>query len=63
MTPDAHTIHKHMLAVGDGHELYIQEWGQRSARRTFLFLHEAEQVFLFWQLQEVNAINASTKKT
>jgi proline iminopeptidase len=39
MTPDAQTIHEHMLAVGDGHELYIQEWGQRSARRTFLFLH------------------------
>lgn len=39
MTPDAHTIHEHMLAVGDGHELYVQEWGQRSARHTFLFLH------------------------
>jgi hypothetical protein len=23
MTPDAQTIHEHMLAVGDGHELYI----------------------------------------
>ena len=39
MTPDEHTIHEYMLAVGDGHELYVQEWGKRSARRTFLFLH------------------------
>ena len=39
MTPDAHTLHEHMLAVGDGHELYIQEWGHRSAQRTFLSLH------------------------
>ena len=39
MTPDEHTIHEHMLAVSDGHELYVQEWGHRSARRTFLFLH------------------------
>jgi proline iminopeptidase len=39
MTPDEHTIHEHMLGVGDGHDLYVQEWGQRSARRTFLYLH------------------------
>ena len=39
MTPDEHTIHEQMLAVGDGHELYVQEWGHRSARRTFLYLH------------------------
>ncbi len=39
MTPDKYTIKEQMLPVGDGHELYIHDWGNRSAEQTFLYLH------------------------
>ncbi len=39
MTPDTFTIKEQMLPVGDGHELYIHEWGNSSAARAFLYLH------------------------
>jgi proline iminopeptidase len=39
MKPDTYTISEEMLAVGDGHTLYVQEWGKQNAKQTFLFLH------------------------
>jgi len=39
MTPDTYTIQETFLEVGDGHTLYIQEWGNPSAKTTILFLH------------------------
>lgn len=39
MTPDAHTIQEIMLYVGDGHTLYIHEWGNSKAKDTIVFLH------------------------
>lgn len=39
MTPDAYTIQETFLAVGNGHELYIQDWGNPKAKVTFMFLH------------------------
>jgi proline iminopeptidase len=39
MTPDSYTIREQMLSVGDGHELYVHEWGNKQANHTFLFLH------------------------
>jgi proline iminopeptidase len=39
MTPDNFTISSQMLSVGDGHSLYVQDWGNKDAKTTFLFLH------------------------
>lgn len=39
MTNDAFTIQECMLPVGEGHELYVHEWGNKTAAKTFLFLH------------------------
>jgi len=39
MSPDQYTIKEQHLAVGDGHKLYVQEWGNPKAKRTFIFLH------------------------
>lgn len=39
MTPDTFTIKELTLPVGDGHELYVQEWGRKESAVTFLFLH------------------------
>lgn len=39
MFPDAHTIQEFFLEVGDGHQLYVQEWGNARAITTHLFLH------------------------
>jgi len=39
MLPDAHTIQELFLEVGDGHQLYVQEWGNVQAATTQLFLH------------------------
>jgi proline iminopeptidase len=39
MAPDQFTCSEQMLPVGDGHKLYLQEWGNKAARQTFLFLH------------------------
>lgn len=39
MTPDAFTIQEKYLAVGDGHELYVHEWGNRAADIPIFFLH------------------------
>jgi len=39
VTPDTYTIQETFLAVGDGHELYIHEWGNPKAHMPILFLH------------------------
>lgn len=39
MTPDQYTLSEHMLEVGEGHTLYVQEWGSQETSTTFIFLH------------------------
>lgn len=39
MKPDKFTIQETFLDVGDGHELYIQDWGNPKAKMPILFLH------------------------
>ena len=39
MTPDEYTVQELMLDVGEGHELYVHEWGNKSADAVILFLH------------------------
>lgn len=39
MTPDAFTIQETFLDVGDGHELYIQDWGDKDAKTPIVYLH------------------------
>ena len=39
MTPDTHTIQELRISVGDGHELYIHEWGNSSVEIPILVLH------------------------
>lgn len=39
MEPDTYTIEERYLDVGDGHTLYIQDWGNKSANNPVIFLH------------------------
>lgn len=39
MTPDEHTIREFYIDVGDGHELYVQDWGNKKAKHPIVFLH------------------------
>lgn len=39
MNPDQYTIAEHMLEVGHGHTLYIQDWGNKKAKKPIIFLH------------------------
>lgn len=39
MTPDEHTIQETYIDVGDGHTLYVQEWGSPGATVPVIFLH------------------------
>lgn len=39
MTPDRYTLSEQMLDVGDGHSLYVQEWGNKKAETTIILLH------------------------
>lgn len=39
MTPDKYTIKEFFLDVGDGHELYVQDWGNPKAKTPIVFLH------------------------
>ena len=39
MNPDPHTIAEHMLEVGHGHTLSIQDWGSKKAKTPIFFLH------------------------
>lgn len=39
MTPDQYTISEQMLDVGEGHTLYVQDWGNKAAETPIIFLH------------------------
>src|ERR1035441_5295845 len=39
MTPDKFTITERFVDVGDGHQLYVQEWGNPDVENVLLFLH------------------------
>lgn len=39
MTPDEYTIKEYMLPVGNGHTVYVHDWGNPKSKQPFLFLH------------------------
>jgi len=39
MTPDDNTIQELFLDVGDGHKLYVHDWGKKTAKVPIIFLH------------------------
>lgn len=39
MTPDEFTIKEHMLPVGNGHTLYVHDWGNKKAKKPIIYLH------------------------
>jgi proline iminopeptidase len=39
MNPDDYTIQELMLDVGDGHQLYVHDWGNKQAKQPIIFLH------------------------
>lgn len=39
MTPDEYTIQETFVEVGDGHSLYVQEWGNPKDKLPFLSIH------------------------
>jgi len=39
MTPDEYTIRETFLEVGDGHTLYVHDWGNSAAKTPIIFLH------------------------
>lgn len=39
MTPDEHTNKEFYIEVGDGRELYVQDWGNKKAKHPIVFLH------------------------
>lgn len=39
MTPDTYTIQELQLDVGDGHNLYVHDWGNPSAAHPIIYLH------------------------
>ncbi|HZL08330.1 MAG TPA: alpha/beta fold hydrolase [Candidatus Dormibacteraeota bacterium] len=39
MTPDEHTNQEFFLDVGDGHRLYVQDWGLADAKMPIMVLH------------------------
>src|SRR5437660_4081085 len=39
MTPDEHTNQELFLDVGDGHRIYVQDWGKQNAEIPIIFLH------------------------
>jgi proline iminopeptidase len=39
MLKDAYTIQELMLEVGDGHTLYVQDWGNKNAKNPTIVLH------------------------
>ncbi|HZM63996.1 MAG TPA: alpha/beta fold hydrolase [Candidatus Saccharimonadales bacterium] len=39
MTPDDYTIREFYIEVGDGHELYVHDWGNKKAKHPIIFLH------------------------
>lgn len=39
MTPDRHTSRETFVDTGDGHKLYVHDWGNEKAKTPILFLH------------------------
>jgi len=39
MTPDEYTNQELMLDVGNGHQIYVQDWGKKDTKLAILFLH------------------------
>jgi proline iminopeptidase len=39
MTPDAYTNQELLLDVGNGHQIYVQDWGKKDAKTPIVFLH------------------------
>ena len=39
MTPDQYTIQEFFIDVGDGHQLYVHDWGNQNAKLPILSLH------------------------
>src|SRR3954465_730458 len=39
MTPDEHTNQEFFIDVGDGHRLYVQDWGKANAKNPIIYLH------------------------
>ncbi len=39
MTPDEYTLSEFFLDVGDGHQLYVHEWGNKKSKTPIVFLH------------------------
>jgi len=39
VTPDKYTLSESVLDVGDGHQLYVQDWGNQAAMKPIVFLH------------------------
>lgn len=39
MNPDQHTNQEFLIDVGDGHQLYVHDWGNPDAKTPILFLH------------------------
>src|SRR5689334_16098051 len=39
MTPDEHTNQEFFLDVGDGHRLYVHDWGKSKAKTPIIYLH------------------------
>ncbi len=39
MTPDTYTIAEHHFSVGDGHKLYVHDWGNPDAKQVIISLH------------------------
>ena len=39
MNNDQFTLNEYFIEVGDGHSLYVQDWGSRNAKTPIMFLH------------------------
>lgn len=39
MTPDEYTNREFYIEVGDGHELYVHDWGNKKAKHPIIYLH------------------------
>jgi proline iminopeptidase len=39
MTPDTYTVAEHHFSVGDGHKLYVHDWGKPDAKQVIISLH------------------------
>lgn len=39
MSPTTHINEEHMLDAGDGHSVYTQDWGNKTAKHVYIFFH------------------------